>query len=72
MRNYPVDAEQITFKPITGKRVTYYIWHKTVAFDFTRWYWYAMGQCGYEHTREEAMDAARRYLTEGYQQPHSV
>lgn len=58
--NYPPYAIKVSFKPLSGKRVTYRVWTKDGAS-----YWAACGNSGKECNLEAAMRAAREYILMG-------
>jgi hypothetical protein len=65
-QNYPPNAKKMVFKPIKGRSVTWRLWSREISMGIIQWYWYALGQAGYQPTQEEAMAAARRWIKDGW------
>jgi hypothetical protein len=58
--NHPNSAIKISFKPLNGKKVRYWIWEKG-----GKYYWSCLGQSGQEVDQEGAMRAAREWALFG-------
>lgn len=59
IQTHPSDAIKVTFSPLLGTNHFYWVWQSS-----SKWFWYALGNSGYERTQEEAMRSARNWITQ--------